>query len=199
MHQKTQIMRASSDGKPRERTATRFAVLAPALLALGGCSAINVYSEVMQPGQLSQSGTYAWGDGTLPGDAYPALRGEFIEQTIHDAVNAAMDSHGFLPVQTNEADVFVDFHMAANERQETITTYHGDASSEDGRDLTQTEDITYTEGVLVIDILAASDDALLWRGLASGVVGSQEPEWIRNRIQEVVTEMFAEFPERGGS
>lgn len=190
MYDDRRVQRRDGIRARQARIVTRLLVSAPLLLGLGACSTMNVHSELIQPGPISQNGTYAWGQGTLPGDDYPALQGDFVEQTIHDAVDAALGGHGFNLVPATDADVLVDFHMVASEQYETITSYHEETRTE------QQREYTYTQGALVIDILRASDDALLWRATAFGVVERQEPDWIRNRIREAVTKMFADFPGR---
>lgn len=52
----------------------------------------------------------------------------------------------------------------------------------------------YTEGTLIIDIMEAKTNSLVWRGMASGVFNSAEPYLSRKAIDAAVGQIFDDFP-----
>jgi hypothetical protein len=56
----------------------------------------------------------------------------------------------------------------------------------------------YTEGTLIIDLVNATSNQLAWRGSATGVVDpGRSPEQVQERINDVVGQIFANYPPQG--
>jgi hypothetical protein len=51
---------------------------------------------------------------------------------------------------------------------------------------------TYTEGTLIVDLIDAKEEQLVWRGSGTGVVGNQEK--IKEKAGEAIQKILADFP-----
>ncbi len=172
----------------RFRYASQAALLLSVGLLLGGCSSISVYAEANPALSMPPASSFAWGESTLPGDAFPTLSSELVEGRIHAAVEREMTTRGFRASSDGNAPLLVDFHLATRQQFQTVTTYHEESRWE------ERQDFSYTEGTLVVDILRASDGALIWRGWATGVVEQGSPERAQSRLDEAIRKMFEKLP-----
>lgn len=171
----------------------RFAALALLALGLTGCATMNVASHVERGADFSQFRTWDWGkpDALPTGDARLDNNTFFIDH-LQGAVEKAMAGHQLARVpEGGKADLLVHYHANINQRFQ-VNEPDGNCMPPDCR----ASVIEYEQGTLVIDVLDARTERLLWRGWAQdsvqGILNNQDR--MEREINEAVTKMFARFP-----
>lgn len=170
-----------------------------AIAAIGvtGCaSAMNVSSHVERGLDVSQYRTYEWG----PADALPTGdarldRDPFFQDRVQGAVEKAMAARGFAWSEASGTpDLRIHFHANISERLDInqIDVTRGYCTGEGC-----TPPVTqYEAGTLVIDVMDARTNRLLWRGWAQNAVKDmlEDQDTMARQIDEAVTRMFDRFP-----
>ena len=178
---------------------TRVLAAAAACLLLLGCSQYDIKSDYDVDSNFSAFKTYAW--MTEPTTAEGATsantamqRNSLLDKRIRGAVDAAMASKGF-SVNTETPDVLVVYHTGMQNKVDVTDwgySYAGSYWGWAGRDI---DVYNYTEGTLIVDLVNTQTKQLAWRGSATGVVEpGRSPEQVQERINDVVTKIFDNYP-----
>ena len=169
-------------------------LVAAALLALAitGCATMNVASHIERGVTFSELRTWEWGapDGLPTGDAR-LDNNAFFNDHLQGAVEKALARHGYARVDRGATpDLLIHYHANINQRFQVI------APDPNCIDNCQPQTIDYAQGTLVIDVLNARTNKLLWRGWAQdsmeGIIDNQAR--MERQIDEAVRKMFARFP-----
>jgi hypothetical protein len=170
--------------------------VAVAAVILSGCATMRVSSHTDHGLVWSKYRTYDWGpaDALPPGD--PRLdRDPFFKDRVEGAIEKAMAAKGFERAVSSQPDLLVHYHASITERVdvEPIDRGNGYCTSED----CGTRTTRYEAGTLVVDIVDATSNVLVWRGWAQdnieGVLGHRDR--MRRRIDESVQSLFATMRE----
>ena len=163
------------------------------------------------PVDLDTYDTFAW----LPSKEEiknPNYNDELVYTTIVDAVNTQMRQEGY-SVEKQSPDILVNVKTMFDKETETVSdpvyasydyvypytyvdpfyepyyyTGYADVPRVVGYDVDQ---ITYTEGTFVIDLIDAETNKVVWRGWANDRIA---PENLNSEIRNYVQEIFEEFP-----
>jgi len=167
-------------------------------LWLTGCATIRVSSHTDHGIIWSKYKTFDWG---LP-DALPAgdprlEKDSFFRDHIEGAVEKAMATHGFaLSATTERPDVVIHYHANVAERfdPDHVDRAYGYCARDDCPPRVS----RYEAGTLVVDVVDASTNVLIWRGWAQGslegVLGNRDR--LRRHIDDSVRQMFETLPSR---
>jgi hypothetical protein len=158
----------------------RATLIAVAALTLAGCATLRVGSHADGGLVWSKYKTFDWG----PADALPAGdprldKDPHFQDRVEGAIEKAMVAHGFdLAARSEPPDLLIHYHASILERLDA-------------------DQIRYTAGTLVVDIVDASTNVLLWRGWAQGNIESalRNGDRMRRRIDEGVGRMFETLPQ----
>jgi hypothetical protein len=172
-------------------------MLLAAGLLLTGCATLRVSSHTDRGLVWSKYQTFDWG----PADALPAGdprldKDPFFQDHVEGAIEKAMTAHGFTRAATRERpDVLVHYHANVRERLDVdqIDRGYGYCATAE----CQSRVSRYEAGTLVVDIVDAASNVLIWRGWAQGsldgVLGNRDR--LRRRIDESVRQMFETLPQ----
>jgi Domain of unknown function (DUF4136) len=178
------------------RQLLRATTLVTAGLLLAGCATLRVSSHTDRALVWSKYTTFDWG----PADALPVGdprldKDPFFQDRVEGAIEKAMAAHGFARSGTSDRpDVLVHYHAHVTDRLDVdqIDRGYGYCSAAD----CQPRVSRYEAGTLVVDIVDAASNVLIWRGWAQGsldgVLGNRDR--LRRRIDESVTQMFETLP-----
>ena len=162
----------------------RLAGLFTFVLALTGCAATDVSSYVAHGVALQAHHTYNWAtvDARSTGD--PRLdNNRFFEDRVQAAIEKQLASLGFR--KTASAGLLVRYHAS-------VTQDISISGSEGNGDCDECRAEVYDVGTLLIDLVDAQSDRLVWRGWATGssdgVVDDQQ--WMEMRIDEAVARIM---------
>ncbi|MEQ1573383.1 MAG: DUF4136 domain-containing protein [Vicinamibacterales bacterium] len=170
----------------------RFMAAALLALAATGCITMSVASHVERGVDFSQFRTWEWGapDALPTGD--PRLdNNEFFNDRLQGAIEKSLAGRGFARVARGTMpDLLIHYHANINQRfqvNEPDPNCNGNC---------QASVIDYEQGTLVIDMLDAKTNKLVWRGWAQdsvqGIIDDQDR--LNRQVDEAVSKMFALFP-----
>jgi hypothetical protein len=168
-------------GHPMRNHVYRATIVAAATLILAGCATLRVSTHVDRGLVWSKYKTFDWGtaDALPAGD--PRLdKDPYFQDRVAGAIEKAMAARGFeMSPKSERPDLLIHYHASIAERLDD-------------------EQIRYEAGTLVVDVVDAATNVLIWRGWAQGsvegVLGNRER--MRRRIDEGVARMFQALPER---
>ncbi|MEN8151623.1 MAG: DUF4136 domain-containing protein [Planctomycetota bacterium] len=169
-------------------------ILIPVLLVIvGGCSTIDVDTDYDREADFSGYRTFDW----APADMMKIHKGysELTDRRIRGAITEALAAEGIRRSPTNPG-LLVAFHTGVQERTEYrdagFGAGYGRGPYHVGLNRSRVEEHRYLEGTLMVDLVDAEKNELVWRGRATGVVGDYEHQ--ESRIREAVTKIFERYP-----
>ena len=174
---------------------TRFAALALAALALGACATMTASSHVERGVNFAQYKTFDWGPADQLPTGDPRLdNNPFFKDHLEGAVEKAMAARHFMHAATGtKPDLLIHYHANVSQRFEVQGV---DTSRGYCYDNCEPRVSEYEAGTLVIDMVDAKTNKVVWRGWAqdsmTGVIDNQTR--LEKQIDEAVTKMMKELP-----
>jgi len=176
-----------------------------ATLGVTGCSTMKVSSDY-DPDAMSKAReyqTYAW----LPKEGDIIVEGtrtsnDIVAKRVKESVDAQLAEQGYRQAEDGQADFLVGYHvgLAGKIDASFVNTYYGYGVGGwygpwVGGVYSNTYVDEYTEGTLIIDVVDAEANQLVWRGTAQAEVSERtSPKERRERIAEAVRRILAKFP-----
>lgn len=176
-----------------------LAVLVAAALVATGCSSISVKQDFDTQADFVVYRTYAWiqQPTTAIGSAKAAQQmNTLLDKRIKDAVNTQLAAKGMTLVAENP-DALVIYHTGIDNKievQDYGYTYprYGYGGWYGGG---QVDVYEYNEGTLIVDLIDAKSDQLVWRGTATKVIDETASAQEREaNLNEVIGKLFAQYP-----
>jgi ABC-type glycerol-3-phosphate transport system substrate-binding protein len=163
-------------------------------LLLVGCSSVSVDSDYDPQTDFSTFRTWSWmHDGPAQGVD------DLTDGRIRAAVEAALPIRGLRKADAGASpDLRVAYHARVEQRIEAVpapatTIGYGWRAGYVAYDAQQLS--TYDEGTLIIDLVGADSEDLVWRGTATAIVGDGgTPEEREERIREAVEKLLERYP-----
>lgn len=124
--------------------------------------------------------TFAWQEGTAAVDPV-------IDRAIVQAIADELAVEGVFPDES-EPDLHVVYHASVQDEFQIGSGYRSDWA--EGSAVTVN---SYRAGTLVVDVVDAAENRLVWRGIATATVRG-EPKKNLSRVKDVVRRMFRDFP-----
>ncbi len=185
-----------------------LSVLMSMVLAVTGCSTIDVSADYALEQDFSQYRSYQWHpDGVMENAALDAMGGDIFAARIKRVINETLAARGLY--QDDNPDFYVNYSVITEDRVSinTYNTYGGYGPGWDyygwgyygygpwGVGSTQTSVSYYTQGNIVVDIVDASSNKLVWRGtLDSRLDQSSSPAQKEQDLRKALGKMFENFP-----
>ncbi len=168
-------------------------VVVLSLLAFFGCSSISVSSDFNESTDFSELKTFAWMLKTPKGDIDLGGVNQLDQERIQDAIAAELANMGYLEIMAGDSDFHVTYFVRTEERIQVqpmggplIRPYWG---------MGYAEVYQYEEGTLIIDLVDAKQQHILWRGVAKGVLNWRGTTGGKTQlISETVQKVLAQFP-----
>ncbi len=160
------------------------------LMACGGMTIRSDYDPASVPG-IQSYGSYRWLPHPSSGD--PRVNNPLMARRIQRAVDTEMSGKGYQPVRDGRADFLVGYHVAFDEKLEveTVNAHYGYRWG----GVQESYVREYTQGTLIIDVIDAKTEQLVWRGMAQAEVHeASSPDQRQKRINEAVKKILANFP-----
>jgi hypothetical protein len=172
------------------------AVLATALVA---CSTVKVGQDYDPAVDFSAYRTFAWLAVPVERTGNPRVDNPLLHQRIRVAIERTLESRGYRKVSDGAPDFLIGYHVSLETKLDVHTMSARYGYGRYGRwgaaAFPQTEVREYEKGTLVIDVVAAREKRLVWRGSGSRrVQESPRPEEVTRRVNDAVAEILAEFP-----
>jgi hypothetical protein len=170
-------------------------------LAFASCSSVSVHTEHDPRTSLAKYRTYAWAPRPKSGlQAGPGVRGQ-----IEASFDRGLAAKGY--AKSARPDFYIVYHITRSEQvqvsQYTDWGYGGGYSYHYGRGhyslwpsypISYAQVTRYTEGTLIVDFVDAKTSTSIWRGTATGTVGSAQSN--RQKIEEAIRKLLETVPPR---
>ncbi len=168
----------------------RLAAFLTAVLALAGCSGITTSVDYDRAVDFSRFKTYAWKD------VHP-VENAIVESRIKSAVDRALAAKGFRKVEA-DPDLWVVQHISLT-KEKQLTTYdsgwgYGYRGGWGGGMTTATVS-EIPIGELVLDVVDAKQNQMIWRGTATKTIDQNAtPQEREKTTDEAVQKLLVGFP-----
>ena len=163
-----------------------------------GCASMNVSSHIERNVTFTDYVTYEWGppDNLPVGD--PRLdNNPFFRDYVMGAIEKKLAAKGYEQAVSGQPDLLIHYHANVNQR---VEVYEADNRYGYCYDNCQPQVVDYDQGTLVVDIVDAKTNKVVWRGWAqdsiNGIIDDQRR--LEKQVDEGVTKMMSLLP-RGGA
>jgi len=165
-------------------------ILTSGLLLTTAASGVEVHIDFDPAVDFSRFKTIGWLEGTPAED-------EELERKIHASIERELVPLGIKEVR-EDPDLLIVTHASMDVEKEIDVTKFDYWPEYQGwkRPMAVSEETwDSTMGVLVVDLLDAESQKLVWRGIATGNV-AKKPERRGEKLDATMTKMFKGFPPR---
>ena len=172
----------------------RLAFVALPALTLPGCATMNTNSHLERGVDFAQYRTYAFAPADTFSTGDPRLdNSPFFRDTLEEAVEKQLGTKRFEKSTLPTPDLLIHYHASITQRfeVETVDRNRGNCS-----DNCEPSVGAYDEGTLVLDMVDARTNKVVWRGSARGVVNGliDNQNLMEQKIDEAVLRMLEQLP-----
>lgn len=168
--------------------------IAVLLLAIAGCSpAITVYHDYDKSIDFTSYQTFDWKmDLDVESRQNPLYYNELTDMRIREAVDEALAAKGYNKTIVNP-DFQIHYHIMVEDK--SIATLDPLGHNYDAYWLgTTATAYQYKEGTLIIDLMDADTNKLIWRGWAVAVLEDLRREVVEKRLKQTITRILGALP-----
>ena len=169
------------------------AVVAIGSLALPGCASMRLDSYAAQGFDLAHYRTYQWAGRHQLATGDPRLdNNPFFVARLQAAVDRQLAARGLEKIAIDRADLLLHYHARVDQRLDARAP---DPPYEDCDDCGSS---VYDAGTILLDLVDASTNTLVWRGWAEGSLQGaiDDQQLMEQTIDEVVARILARLPRR---
>ena len=171
------------------------------LVAMTGCSTLEITSDADPSANFSKYKTFAWEPKPQQVTGNPRLDSPLLDKRVKTAVEQQLKAKGY-SMASDKPDFYIAYHVALDEKVSvsSMNNYYGYAPGwgwnyayAGGVDVYQ-----YEQGSLMLDIVDAGTHQLVWRGSAQAEVDQYAKEEKKDKLlNDAVGGMLAKFPPGG--
>lgn len=167
------------------------AVLCLVVPLLAACSTVRVQTDYDPAVDFSAYHTFAW----MAVDGAASASPDLTTQRVHSAVESTLGALGYRRVDPASADLLVTHSASVDQRIHVDQAYRGYGYRHAG--YTETWVDVYDEGELMIELVDAQRERVVWQGVAQARVNPQQsPQEREQQVREAVAAIFKSFPPR---
>jgi hypothetical protein len=170
--------------------------------ALSGCGPTDYSSVTVLAEPTPVVGhSYAW-QPVPPSSASVGADNPILRQRIENAVNSAMAAKGYTLVNaTVSPDLLIAYRVGAKQKSDVSVTssggyYGGWGWGYYGAPMTSVQQVHYTEGGMMIDVMDAKKGTLEWRSLYKDRVTADTIT--QESLNRIAVQALASLPTAGG-
>lgn len=175
-------------------------------ITLSACSGVKINTDYAVEQDFSQYKRFAWHpDGVQPSKSLDTMGGDIYDSRVRRFVSQALAERGF--EQSSQPDFYINYGVVTEDRVSirSYNTYGGYGPGwygygyygpyYGGVGSTQTTVSYYTQGMLILDVIDARNNQLVWRSTAdSRVDNSSTPQKKEENMRKIIDGMLAKFP-----
>jgi len=184
-------------------------MLLSCIIIVLGCTSAKVSTDADPQANLRSYHTFMFTDTGDSVGQNPLYHNSLLDNSIHAEIARQLERRGIIE-DVNHPDMLVAYHTFTEKKQSSINNYYpmmyggwawqfypwGYAPfpySYWNGGYTR----TYTEGTLIIDVIDARSNQMVWRGSISDVV--DDPANLHKKVMKAVEIIFRRFPVSPGS
>jgi hypothetical protein len=167
-----------------------------------GCSSVQVSQDYEPSVNFSNLKNYRWQSIEQEKTGDIRIDNPLLDKRIREAVDRSLGEKGYESDNETSYDFYVAYKMTIQKRIETdnlstgigfgFGTYgrHGGIGVSTGGRVNE-----YDEALIVIDIINAKDNDLLWRGKSTSRMSQHStPEKTTKSVNKIIEKIMAQFP-----
>jgi hypothetical protein len=169
------------------------------LLGLPACSTVTTQRDFDRNARFDLYKTYAWAPEPNTQAVAPEL-----SQAVQAAVDKGLAERGYTKARGKTPDFYVVYHFTAPQKTDVrhytdwgfgtaFRPGYGYYVGWPGNPTTYTVLDQEKAGAMILDFVEVRRDQLVWRGVASSVIGGKPEQNVAN-VDEAVRLLFAHFP-----
>lgn len=165
-----------------------------ALWSFLGCSSVSVSSDYDESADFTQLRTFGWMKGVEEGNLDVGVDNPLVRSRIQNAIAMELEAKGYRQV-FGPPDFHVAYHARTQERLDLRSMPMSGPMRGPRWGGAYAELYQYEEGTLIVDLVEAETQHLIWRGVGKGAVDWRgDPQQRTKLINEAVQKILAEFP-----
>ncbi len=166
------------------------------LVSLTGCSSLTVKYDYDQDAHWAKYRTYGWMEKTQQNTdpTSPVADTGLFQQRVQASVNLVMADRRI--TTSADPDLLVIYHLGSAEKIQVTDWGYRYSDYYWGYGGRQIDVYQFTEGTLVIDLVDAETQQLVWRGTGTKVIDQTQdsPEVMQDRLNKIVNKIMESFP-----
>jgi hypothetical protein len=177
------------------RVLERLAALIILVPTLAGCASMKVYSYVERNLDLTPYRTYDWAPMESRSVGDPRLdNNPFFDERVRAAVEQELATKGFEKATSAAPDVRLHYHASVSQDIDIRGLNREYGYCEDA----DCGPYVYEAGTLLVDLVDARTNKLLWRGWAEGSMDGaiDDQKWMEERIDQAVKRILERLPRK---
>jgi hypothetical protein len=159
-------------------------------LALAACNPTYVDYDYDRNVDFSRFKTFEWMEQKATPEGKPKTYAQsgLLKARIERAVDDGLEAKGLRRVDTNP-DLFVSYLMGVKNYTEIRRSGYGYGFGGNVRA------DQFQEGTLILDLIDAATNELVWRGIAEGVITENpSPEKLTKEVNDTVKKLLSKYP-----
>jgi hypothetical protein len=173
------------------RPFARLILVGVSALGLAACATTNVSSFVERGIDVGQYRTYSWGPAGEQATGDPRLdNNQFFQERIEAAVERHLNARGLEKTTAEAPDLVIHFYASVAQLVNPNGVDRPYATCVD------CEPYVYDAGTMVIDLVDARTQRLVWRGWAEGSIDGvvNDQTWMEKRVDDTVARIMERLP-----
>jgi Domain of unknown function (DUF4136) len=158
---------------------------------------VSVYHDYDRQFDLSTYRSFNWKmEGRTESNQNPLYDNELNSKRIKAAVEKELMNKRY-QLTSESPDLFVHYHIVIEDKSVVIREPddHNYSPYWLGSDMNAYQ---YKEGTLIIDLMDAEANALIWRGWAVAILEDVDPKDTENRLNKIIERIFEGLPAYSG-
>lgn len=162
---------------------------------LTGCSPnMQVFTDYDRTANLEEYHSFGWLTAIdIEAHNNPLYYNELNDKRIKNAVGVQLESRNY--TFSNTPELLLHYHIIVEDktvlRTDPYGYYYGPYWMQTHMNLYE-----YQEGTLIIDLMDADTNSLVWRGWVTSFLKNNDPEKFDESITRAVTMIFSKYPYR---
>lgn len=170
-----------------------YLLLLPWLMAACGTSS-QVFTDYDKTAHLTEYKSFGWSTAlSIENRNNPLYYNELNDKRIKSAIAVQLESRNYR--YSEDPDLEIHYHIIIEDRTVMRTDpygyYYGPYWMR-----SEVSVYEYQEGTLIIDLMDAKTDNLVWRGWITNFLKNRDPEKMEESVNNAVRMIFAEYPYR---
>jgi hypothetical protein len=172
------------------------------LLVLSACTPMQVTTDYNHSIDFTRYHQYQWLPNEQPDLVEANLDKDLLDETVFKTVSTELAGKGFSQT-TEQPDFLVSYYLVVNAKTDVyyVNQYYAgigfnpQPSSTAAQDYRKIRDVTYPQGILIIDMLDAKTHQRVWRGYTqSRLEYFSQPEKTSQHTTTAIKIILSRFP-----
>jgi len=170
------------------------------LISLSACSTLQVTTDYDHDASFKKLSNYAWLEQSALPEGNRHIDNKVLDQQIRGSVNKSLANKGFKLQDSDKPSFLIGYNVAIDQKTSinTVSTRTGNQPEWNANAWRGTTDLgqhNFEQGTIIIEIVNADSNELIWRANASAEIDPYANTKKRlQRIENAIVKMLRDFP-----